>query len=32
MKYWVYFKEQCKYCLNREKCDYTKKVNKYMRF
>lgn len=29
-KYWVYFKEQCKYCLNREKCDYTKKVKKYI--
>lgn len=30
MKYWVYYKEQCKYCLNRERCDYTEKVQAYI--
>ena len=29
-KYWVYFKEQCDYCLNRHNCEYTKKVKKYI--
>ena len=29
-KYWVYYKEQCKYCLNRGKCGYTEKVQAYI--
>lgn len=29
-KYWVYYKEQCKYCLNREECQYKEKVKKYL--
>ena len=30
MKYWVYYKEQCEYCLNRERCGYTEKVQAYI--
>lgn len=27
---WIYWKEQCKYCKNRENCEYKKKVSKYI--
>lgn len=28
--YWIYDKEQCNYCLNRQNCSYIKDVNKYI--
>lgn len=30
MKYWIYWKEQCDFCLNRENCEYKEKVKQYM--
>lgn len=29
-KYWVYYKEQCQYCLNRHNCEYIEKVKNYI--
>ena len=30
MKYWIYWPEQCKYCLNRHDCEYETKVKEYI--
>lgn len=30
-RYWVYYKEQCNYCSNRDICDYKEKVNQYIK-
>ena len=28
--YWIYYKEQCQYCLNRQNCSYIKDVKNYI--
>lgn len=30
MKYWIYWPEQCVYCINRKDCNYKEKVNNYI--
>lgn len=30
MKYRIYWKEQCDFCLNRENCEYKEKVKQHM--
>ena len=30
MKHWVYWPEQCKYCLNRHNCEYEIRVKEYI--
>ena len=30
IKYWIYFKDRCDYCLNKGDCKYPEKVKKYI--